>query len=261
MLQLKKSIHLDSLRQPFKVAIVTAARLGAEAVEINGMTEVRAATLSRTGVRHVRKLLSDLNLRVSAIDFPTRLGYGDVQQLDQRIDGTKATLNMAYELGCSVVVNRIGKIPEDQQDPRWITMIQALMDVGNHAQKAGAFLAAKTGAEDGELMKGLIDALPVHSLCVDFDPAELVINGFSPSESMKALSSHVTSLRARDAVTDLSLGRGVEVTMGQGGVDWPFMLASLEEHSYQGHMTVQREPSENVVPECAAAFKYLTNLF
>lgn len=261
MLQLKKSIHLDSLRQPFKTAIVTAAKLGAEAVEINGTTEIRSQEMTRTAIRHIRKLLSDLNLKVSSVHFPTRLGYGDMEQLDRRIEGTKATMKMAYELGCHVVVNRIGKIPTDTEDPRWGTMTQALLDVGNFSQKAGAWLAAKTGAEDGGTMKSLIQSLPAQYLCVDFDPAELVINGHSPTEAMKELAEHVISFRARDAVTDLSLGRGVEVPMGQGSVDWASLLASLEEQSYQGSMTVQRDGEQGSLQEIEQAFRFLDGLF
>lgn len=86
MLQLKKSVNLDTLRQPFKKAIVTAASLGAEAVEINAMTDVRPRDMGRTAIRHIRKLLSDLNLSVGSIHLPTKLGYGDLEFLDQRIE-------------------------------------------------------------------------------------------------------------------------------------------------------------------------------
>ncbi len=261
MLQLKKSINLDSLRQPFKKAIVTAARLGADAVEINGRTEIRAQDMTRTAIRHIRKLLSDLELRVSAIHFPTQFGYGDLDHLDRRVEATKATLQLAFELGSSVVVNRLGRIPDSVDDPRWTTMVQALTDIGNHSQRAGAWLAARTGAEDGSTMKGLIDSLPIHTLKVDFDPAELIINGYSPTESMKVLSEHVANFRARDAVTDLSLGRGVEVQLGRGSVDWPALLGMLEEEQYQGYLTVDRREGTNLEVECGAALEYLTNLF
>ena len=113
---------------------MTAAKLGADAVEINGLTEIKAKELSRTGVRHIRKLLADLQLSVSAIHFQTNYGYGDLQLLDRRIEGTKATLGLAYELGCNVVVNRIGKIA-DAADPSRTTMVQALSDIGNFSQK------------------------------------------------------------------------------------------------------------------------------
>jgi sugar phosphate isomerase/epimerase len=261
MLKLKKSIFLDSLQQPFKTAIVTAAKLGAEAVEINGRSEINARDMSRTGIRHIRKLLSDLNLSVSAIHFQTKYGYGDLEHLDERIEGTKATLSLAYELGCNVVVNRVGRIPDDVTDQRWLTMLQTLTDIGNHSQKAGAWLAARTGAADGETLKGLVDALPVGTLMVDFDPAELVINGHSPTEAIKPLASHVASCRARDAVTDLSLGRGVEVPLGEGSVDWPAILGALEENSYSGYLTVHRDQSNQRIADCGQALDYLTSLF
>ena len=53
MLKLKKAVQLESLQQPFKTALRTAAQMGADAVEVNGRTEVRAAEMSRTAIRHL----------------------------------------------------------------------------------------------------------------------------------------------------------------------------------------------------------------
>lgn len=261
MLQLKKSIRLESLRQPFKKALVTAASLGAEGIEINGRTELRPADMTRTAVRHLRKMLDDLNLKVSAIQFPTRRGYEITDDLDRRIDATKAAMTMAYELGCNVVVNRVGRIPGDVEHANWPTLIQALSDLGAYSQKAGAWLAARTGPEKAEDLKGLIDALPIHSLVVDFDPGDLVIHQNSPTDGIKVLGEHVMSFRARDAVQDLSQGRGIEVQLGRGSVDWAALLGTLEEHNYTGYITIERESETNSIEECGQAIEYLTNLF
>jgi len=261
MLQLKKAIRLESLRQPFKKAIVTAASLGADGIEINGRTEIRPTDMSRTGVRHLRKMLADLNLKVSSINFPTRQGYGVTDNLDRRIDATKAAMSMAYDLGCNVVVNRIGRVPNDVENPQWTTMVQALSDLGNFSQKTGAWLAARTGSEDGETLKNLIDTLPLYALTVDFDPGDFLINGFSAEEAMKALGPHVTSFRTRDAVQDLSVGRGIEVQLGRGSIDWASLLGTLEEHNYTGFLTVERNSEENSIQQCGQAIEYLTNLF
>ena len=72
MHQLKIGIQLKSLRQPFKKALHTAARLGARAVEIDARDELRPQELSQTGLRQLRNMLEDLNLTVSAVGFPTR---------------------------------------------------------------------------------------------------------------------------------------------------------------------------------------------
>ncbi len=125
MLQLKKAIRLESLNLPLKKSLHIAAELGVEAVELNARTQLRPSELSRTGVRHLRKLLEDLNLKVSAVHFPTRRGYNTVDDLDQRIDATKSAMEMAYQLGCNIVCNHVGTVPEEQEGEQWQTMLNS----------------------------------------------------------------------------------------------------------------------------------------
>ena len=98
MLQLKKGVKLECLRLPFKKALETAARIGADGVEINARTELKPAELSQTGIRHLRKMLSDLNLKVAAVHFPTRRGYDETDDLDRRLQATKDAMAMALSL-------------------------------------------------------------------------------------------------------------------------------------------------------------------
>jgi len=82
-------------------------------------------------------------------------------------------------------------------------MVQALSDIGNYSQKAGAWLA----------------------------------------------------------VTDFSLGRGVETPLGQGAVDWPALLGALEQKSYGGYFTVHQENAADPMMACEASFGYLQEMF
>lgn len=261
MLQLKKAIRLESLRLPFKNSLIAAHQIGADAVEINGRTELQPHEMTRTAVRHLRKILTDLKLKVSAIYFPTRRGLAVADDLDRRLDALKSAMAMAYNLGTNLVVTRIGRIPAETQTEAWLTITQALTDLASHSQKAGAWLAARTENQTGESLKSLIGALPSHALAIDFDPGDFVINALSPTEAMKLLGEHVKNFRARDAVTDLSQGRGVEVQLGRGSVDWSSLLGSLEEHHYKGYLTIERDADENSVAQCAQAIEFLTNLF
>ena len=59
---LKIGIQTRSLRQPLKKALQTAARLGADGVEVDLRTELPMAELSHTSIRQFRKQLEDLNL-------------------------------------------------------------------------------------------------------------------------------------------------------------------------------------------------------
>lgn len=260
MLQLKKGLNLESLGQPLKTALLTASQIGAQGVEINGRTQLHPQSMSRTAVRHLLKILADFKLSVGSIHFPTRRGFGDVEQLERRIEATKAAMTMAWDLRCPVVVTDIGAIPEPGHSDRQ-TMVEALTDIGMHAQKCGASLAIATGRSDGTAIAELMRELPPWSTRVDFDAAALMMSGHRVDDSMKAVAEYVAHFRARDAVHDLSAGRVSEVQLGRGSVDWPSLLGMLEEKSYQGFMTVQRENSDNAVTQCQESLMYLENLF
>jgi sugar phosphate isomerase/epimerase len=57
-------------------------------------------------------------------------------------------------------------------------------------------------------------------------------------------------------------GNGTEVQLGRGSVDMPALLAKLEEHAFNGFVTVQRQAElGDSAKDCALAMEYLDNLF
>ncbi len=260
MLKLRKGVRLESLGLPFKQALAAAAETGAQGVEINARTEIRPTGLSRTGVRHIRKMLSDHRLAVCCVNFPTRRGYASLEHLDQRLDATRAAMSMAYELGCNVVSNRIGRVPP-ADSTEYRTLLQALEDLGRHGSRVGAMFAARTGDDDGATLRELIQALGPGALYVDFDPAELLLNNHDVEGAMRELASFVLHFRARDAVRDLSRSESVEVQLGRGSIDLPPLLAMLEEQHYSGFITVQRPVSPGSAVQIAQSLEYLENVF
>ena len=260
MLQIKVGVKLANLKMPFKNALQIAARLGADAVEIDARHELKPSEMSGTALRHFRKLLEDLNLRVSAVSFQTRGSYYDLKGLDQRVEATKEALKLAYQLGANVVVNQIGRVPTDPEHSNYQTLLETLADIGRAGQRVGAFLAARTGSEDGKTLCGLLRDLPEGALAVDFDPGSLIINGFSAADAIQQLGQYVLHVHARDGVQDLAQGRGLEVPLGRGSADFPNLLGSLEEHQYRGYLTVQRDQANDPVLEIGQAIQFLKNL-
>ncbi len=254
------AVQLASLRLPFIKALHTAAELGADAVEIDARGECGYRNLSRTGLRQLRKTLNDLNMRVCAVTYRTRRGYHVTDQLDERIDGTKLAMRFAFELGARIVVNQIGRIPDEPQGPEWSTLVESLSEIGQQGQRLGATLAAVTGGEDGASLAKLIDALPAGSLGVTFDPGNLIMHGFSASSSLASLSQHVIHVHARDAFRDLARGRGVEASLGEGSVDFVELLGVLEERGYRGCFCVAPQQSEDPVRDTREAIRFLREL-
>ena len=260
MLQIKVGVQLASLKLPLKQGLLTAARMQADAVEIDLRSDLPAGELSRSAVRQLRKMLDDLNLRISAASFRTRRGYHVIDDLDRRIEATKQAMTLAYDLGASVVVNHVGRVPPESDALAWNTLLQALADIGRHGQRVGATLAAETGTESGEELARLIHALPPGSLGVDLNPGLLVLNNHSPREATAALADHVLHVHATDATRDVAQGRGLEVPLGRGSVDYSEILALLEERQYRGYLTIERRQSDDPVFEIAQAVKYLRSL-
>lgn len=259
-MELKIGIQLASLNLPFKKALHTAAELGAQGVEIDVRGEVNPRDLTQTALRQLRKMLDDWNLRVCAVTFRTRHGYNEPRELDRRVAATKEAMKLAYDLGAPVVVNHIGRVPHEPQGPQWDLLIQVLSDIGNYSQHVGAWLAAETGSEDGADLAGLIAALPAGSLGITFDPGNLVVHGHSVRAALDALGAHVMHVHAKDGVRDVAQGRGVEVPLGRGSVDFAELIGSLEEHAFRGYYTIERENSPNPVFEIGQAVKYLRSL-
>lgn len=260
MPELMIGIQLASLRQPFKKALLTAAQLGANAVEIDARNQLRPSELTQTGVRQLRKMLEDLGLRVCAIAFSTRRGYSDPDDLDRRVEATKDAMSMAYKLGAPCVINQIGQVPGEAEGPEWETLCQVLSDLGNYGQRAGAFFAAETGTEDGETLDRLLNQLPEGSIGVNFDPGNLIINGFSASAAISVLGRRVMHVHAKDAVRDLAQGRGIETPLGRGSVDFQELIGVLENHGYRGAFTIERQNSTDPVDEIGHAVRYLRSL-
>ena len=258
---LKVGIQLASLRLPFPQALLTAARLGAGAVEIDARGSIRPAELTRTAVRQLRKMLDDRNLRVAAVGFRTRRGYDVSDGLDARVEATRQAMQMAYSLGAPVVVNHVGAVPTESQGDRWELLVQVLTDLGRYGQKVGATLAAETGTESGADLLRLIEALPPGSLTVNFDPGNLIVGGYSVREAAQALGPHVTHVHAKDAVPDVAQGRGIEVPLGRGMADFVELAATLEQQGYAGWWTIERGPCDDPVGEIAQAVAYLRNLY
>jgi sugar phosphate isomerase/epimerase len=260
MLQIRVGIQLASLKLPFRKGLLIAKELGADAVEIDARNELKPEELSRTGVRQVRKMLDDLNLRVSAVSFRTRRGYHSLEDLDRRLEATRRALQMAYDLGTNVVVNHIGRIPAESDSTATSTMVAALTDLGRYSQRVGAFLAAETGSESGEELAKFMARLPPGSIGVDLNPGNLVLQGHSPREAVRALAPHVMHVHATDATRDLALARGFEVPLGQGSADLPELLGALEEHQYGGYITVARRDADNPLSDIRQAVEFLRNM-
>lgn len=260
MLPLKIAIQTACLGLPLRAALEQAKRLGATGVEIDARTELDIREMSRTGIRQIRKWLEDLELKVVALSFITRRGYNVTDELDRRVDATQQVMSIAQQLGASWVINQVGLVPDDVNDPEFTLLVEVLRDLGTAGQRHGAILCAETGSESGPALKKLYDALPSGSIGIALDPGNLVVNGHSVDDAITALGSEICHVHVHDGVRDRAAGRGMEVTLGRGSVDWPGVFGALEERNYRGWFSLERRGARAAIDEIGDGVRFLKSM-
>jgi sugar phosphate isomerase/epimerase len=261
MAQTQVALRLSTLGLPLRQALAAAASLGAAAVQLDARTDIRLSELSATGVKQLRKMIADFDLKIASIRFQTRRGYDCAEGLSRRIDATKQAMSMAYQLGAPLVVNQIGPVPEPAEGPRYESLAAVISDLGRHGTHVGALLAAETGTESGETLAKLLAVDENAFVAAALNPGKLIVNRFSVEAAVKALAERIQVVIASDAVVDLAAGRGIHVPLGQGTTDYPAIIAALEHRTFSGYFVVGDEDADTDSPRAAGeAIEYLKNL-
>lgn len=260
MPELKIAVAISCLGQPIKRALHTAAKLGVAGIEIDARNGIRPNEISDTGRRQLRKMLTDLNLTVAAIRFPTRRGYDVLEDLDRRLEATKQAMSFAFSLGANVVINAAGYVPEESTHPNYTQLVASLSELARHGERVGAILSCETGSEPPSRLQTLLQSINTGAIGIHFNPAILIQADLYERDSIRQCASLVRSVSIRDAVRDPALRRGIEVDIGRGSAEFPEILGVLEEQSYRGWFIIDRPPSNRVETEVADAISLLRSL-
>lgn len=150
--------------------------------------------------------------------------------------------------------------PAEAARARMRAMIdEAIAAVADHADRVGVRVALETADAPAERWAGLLSRLGNPALKVALDPAEVLLSGAEPAAVVEALANHVAAVRARDAV-GRGTGRGEEVELGQGELDYRALLGALAEAGFYGVHTITRRRPQDAVAEAVRAREFLLGL-
>jgi L-ribulose-5-phosphate 3-epimerase len=260
MSKLKIGLGLEALELPLRPALQQAERLGVAGIEIEAVGDLTPDRLSQTGRREFRHLLRAHNLQLTALRCPLRRGLDVAENQEARLDHVKKVLSLSFDLGARIVVVQAGKVPENDDDPRASLLKDVLSALAAHGDRVGATLALETGLESGETLARYLARFDTGSLAVNFDPANLVLNGFNPYESARALAGRIVHVHAKDARRAGANRAAQEVPLGHGDLDWMLLVNILEEIEYHGWLTVQRDSGVHRRQDVAAGVAFLRRL-
>lgn len=236
-------VGVHDFRMGTKAALSRAAGMGFGAVEIRAASgDTSPNQLSQSGRRHLERLVRGLGLELSALSAATPGGgLADVKQVDERIAGTKAVLDLARDLSVSTVIVTLGATVDELARE---SAINALVEVADHADRTGRRLAIQTHGQSPKALESLLQELRCPSVGVCMDPAALLMMGHDPIECITRLADNVCLSYARDATLGGFDGEGHETRMGDGQLDLPAYLAALDGAGYGGRQIVRRTSAE-----------------
>jgi sugar phosphate isomerase/epimerase len=230
---------------PVREQIYEAARMGARGVVLDATGDLAPQRLGETGRRELRHLLRTVELSLIAVGLPTRRPFDTTDQLDERVRRADGAFALAYELGTSLVLARVGAVPAEEDEGRRGIYTTALSSLGQRAGHRGVRLAIETGTEPGETLKAFLDAQGLVGLAASIDPASLLRSGIDPVRSITELADWVAHAYAGDASGTASTTSVHPRGFGfaPGVLDWENYLGALEEVGYSGFLTIWPDPA------------------
>ncbi len=257
---LKVGIFVDSLRLPIEEGLKLAAEIGADCFQVYVTGGAMLAANMAQGARaDFARRCRDLGLELSATCGDFHLDFGDAEAMQAKEPLLLAAIDQTVDLGASIMTTHIGALGDDPGGRRARTMTETLKRLGDRAAERGVTLATETGLESGRRLREIIEAAGTPGIGVNFDPANLVMNGFDHLQAARELAGLIVHSHAKDGVRE-SDGSRREVPLGEGQVDFPRYVAVMRELGYEGAYVVEREAGDDPVGDVRRAVEYLRGL-
>jgi sugar phosphate isomerase/epimerase len=265
---MKIGVIPDCFRLPIKEGIRKASELKLDGIQpYCTRGDLAPENLSKTGRQDLRHFVEGLGLTFSALVGDFGHGFTDPKIADENVANTRKVVDLAVDLGTRVVTTHIGVVPEDENDPAWKTMVQSLPEIGTYAAGKGVFLATETGPEPAVLLKKLLDRIANPGLKVNFDPANLVmVSDDNAAKAARTLAGYIVHTHAKDGrmIRDKYARKEspwwTELPLGEGDVNFPEYLRTMQEVGYKGFFTIEREVGGNPAADIIKARDFLRKL-
>jgi sugar phosphate isomerase/epimerase len=241
---------------PTRDALRKARQLGAHGVQLWVVdNDLDPRNLTKSGRDELITYMASLPLERSALCGDIG-GFGDPATVDERIARTKTMFDLCRDLFTPILTTHIGVVPED---PRaYAQLVEAVREVANYAAERGCCFATETGPEEPASLAKFLQAVDSPGAMVNYDPANLCMNGFDHLEGVRALRPYIVHTHAKDGIYNSAHeGGDREVALGKGDVDFTQYLAVLREISFSGYLTIERECGDDPVADVAEAVAFL----
>ncbi|WP_341280537.1 sugar phosphate isomerase/epimerase family protein [Paenibacillus sp. FSL H8-0537] len=284
----KIGVIVDSFGLGVREGLVKAKEVGAEGVQIYAVKgEMDPENLSIAARKELRSYIESLGLEISALVGDLG-GHGFGVEADNRwkVEKSKRIVDLALDLGTTIVTTHIGIVPHDTSSVAFHTMHTACEELGQYAKSVGAYFAIETGPETAADLKAFLDTLSTNGVSVNFDPANMVmVTGDDPVQGVHLLKDYIVHTHVKDGIRlkavdprDVYGAVGYapmdhekiaemvssglyfrEVPLGEGGVDFNRYFQALQDIGYNGYLTIEREVGTQPEADIRKAVDFIAN--
>lgn len=156
---------------------------------------------------------------------------------------TREVIDFAAALGVKSFGCHVGCIPHDTSHPDYQPVLELIRRIADYAASFGMTFCLETGQEPAAQLLAFFEAAARPNLRINFDPANMILYGSGePIEAFRLLRSHVVSVHGKDGDwPDKSQpgALGTERLLGEGSVNIPKFVATLQETGYTGPICVE----------------------
>lgn len=259
---MKIGIITASLPMDTKAALRKAKEIGAHGVQLWVVdNDLDPKNLSKSGREELIAYMESLGLEQSALCGDIG-GFADPVTVDEHVARTKTMFDLCVDLQTPILTTHIGVLPEDRASRAYYDMLDAVHEVAEYAAARDCCFATETGLESGEGLARFLEQVDSAGAKVNFDPANLCMNGFNHLDDVRALAEYIVHTHAKDGIFNSAHEESgyKEVPLGKGDVDFSTYLAALRETGFDGYLTIERECGDDPVADIVEAVKFLRGM-
>lgn len=257
--RLKIGAFLSSFRLDMKSALQKANEIGLLGIQFSSIPgEVDVESIDESTGSEIIQMFNDFGLEISSVCGDIGgFAINDESVAKERVERTKRIMDITKMLGSNIVQSHIGHIPADMASESTTILFRSMEEIGRYGDEIGVFFASETGPEPASVLRAFLDKLASPSVKVNYDPANLIMNGFDHIQGVYDLRDYIIHSHAKDARRTPDEHGELEQPLGKGEVDFPRYIKAMNDIGYQGYYVIEREVGENPVEDIIEAKRFL----
>ena len=177
------------------------------------------------------------------VQGPLTIGLVPLETREARVKALKKASDFTRKAGVGSVTTHVGFIPENPNDPHYITLIPVLREVVGYIGGNGQEFWFETGQETPVTLLRTIQDTGLDNIGVNLDAGNLILYGkANPVDALDVIGGYVKGVHAKDGEYPRDgYALGQEKPLGEGKVNYRVFIPKLVSIGYKGAITIERE--------------------